>query len=105
MLDGIPESMTIGMSFLKNPLVSTSIIIAVAIANIPEGMASVAVLHRSGFSRLKILLIWVVVVVICVLSSIFAYLLLEETPDNLKGVIVGFSGGAVLAMTFQAVVP
>lgn len=104
-LDGIPESMTIGMSFLKNPLVSTSIIIAVAIANIPEGMASGAGLHRSGFSRLKILLIWVVVVVVCVLSSIFAYLLLEDASDNLKGVIVGFAGGGVLAMTLQAVVP
>jgi zinc transporter, ZIP family len=104
-LDGIPESMTIGISFLKNPLVSAPIILAVAIANIPEGMASGVGLYRSGFSRKKILLIWVVVVAVCVLSSIFAYLLLQDAPDKFKGAIVGFAGGGVLAMTLQTVVP
>ena len=40
-LDGIPESMSIGISFLKNPLVSASVILAVAVANIPEGLEKI----------------------------------------------------------------
>ena len=54
-LDGIPESMSIGITFLENPLVSSSVILAVAVANIPEGLASGAGLRRSGMSRTTIL--------------------------------------------------
>merc|ERR1712224_612495 len=38
-LDGIPESMSIGISLLETPLVSMSVVFAVAVANLPEGLA------------------------------------------------------------------
>ena len=104
-LDGIPESMSIGIAFLENPLVSSSVVLAVAVGNIPEGLASGAGLQRSGVSRLNILLIWSAVVVVCVTSSVLAWLLMKEAPDAMKGIITAFAGGGVLAMTFQAIIP
>ena len=104
-LDGIPESMSIGIAFLENPLVSSSVILAVAVANIPEGLASGAGLRRSGVSRLNILLIWSSVVVVCVISSVLAWILMKDAPDAMKGIITAFAGGGVLAMTFQAIIP
>jgi ZIP family zinc transporter len=104
-LDGIPESMSIGITFLKNPLVSSSVILAVAVANIPEGLASGAGLRRSGMSRTKILFMWSSVVVVCVISAALAWLLMKEAPDAMKGLITAFAGGGVLAMTFQAIIP
>ena len=104
-LDGIPESMSIGISFLENPLVSASVILAVAVANIPEGLASGAGLKRSGVSRLTILSLWVSVVVVCVLSSGLAFVVLKDAPNAMKAFITAFAGGGVMAMTFQAVIP
>ena len=104
-LDGIPESMSIGISFLKNPLVSASVILAVAVANIPEGLASGAGLKRSGVPRLTILSVWLGVVVVCVLSSGLAFIVMEDAPNAIKGLITAFAGGGVMAMTFQAVIP
>ena len=104
-LDGIPESMSIGITFLENPLVSSSVILAVAVANIPEGLASGAGLRRSGMSRTTILAMWSSVLIVCVVSSYLAWMLMKEAPDALKGIITSFAGGGVLAMTFQAIIP
>ena len=104
-LDGIPESMSIGISFLDNPLVSGSVILAVAVANITEGLASGAGLKRSGVSRLRILSVWLGVVVVSVLSAGLAFVVLKDAPDSLKAFITAFAGGGVMAMTFQAVIP
>ena len=104
-LDGIPESMSIGITFLENPLVSSSVILAVAVANIPEGLASGAGLRRSGMSSTKILFMWSSVVIVCVISAALAWMLMKEAPDAMKGLITAFAGGGVLAMTFQAIIP
>jgi ZIP family zinc transporter len=104
-LDGIPESMSIGISFMENPLVSASVILAVAVANIPEGLASGAGLKRSGFTRLRILSVWLGVVVVCVLSSGLAFVVMKDASNVIKGLITAFAGGGVMAMTFQTVIP
>ena len=104
-LDGVPESMSIGISFLENPLVSASVILAVAVANVPEGLASGSGLKRSGVSGRRILLVWASVVVVCVLSSVLAFTAMAEAEPAVKGIVTAFAGGGVMAMTFQAVIP
>ena len=104
-LDGIPESMSIGISFLDNKLVSISVIIAVAVANIPEGLASGVGLKRSGYSVKNILLTWLVVVLACVLASMLAFATMRDAPSGVKAVMTSLAGGGVLAMTLQTVIP
>ncbi len=104
-LDGIPESMSIGISLLENPLVSISVVFAVAVANLPEGLASGAGLRRSGLSVRRILAIWSCVVTVCVISAGLAHALMESAPDRVKAMTTAFAGGGVLAMTLQTVIP
>ena len=104
-LDGIPESMSIGISFLENELVSISVVVAVAVANIPEGLASGVGLKRSGYSRKNILLTWLIVVLACVVASMVAFATMRNAPDGLKAVMTSIAGGGVLAMTLQTVIP
>lgn len=104
-LDGIPESMSIGISFLDNKLVSISVVIAVAVANIPEGLASGVGLKRSGYSRKNILLTWLIVVLACVVASMVAFATMRDAPNGLKAVMTSIAGGGVLAMTLQTVIP
>ena len=104
-LDGIPESISIGVSLLDNPLVSVSVIAAIAVANIPEGLASGAGLRRSGFSPSRIFRIWSVVVLLCVMAAVMAHVLMATAPVALKAITTAFAGGGVLAMTLQTVIP
>lgn len=104
-LDGIPESISIGVSLLDNPLVSVSVIAAIAVANIPEGLASGAGLRRSGFSPSRIFRIWSVVVLLCVMAAVMAHVLMASAPVALKAITTAFAGGGVLAMTLQTVIP
>ncbi len=104
-LDGIPESMSIGISFLDNTLVSASVVLAVAVANIPEGLASGVGLKRSGFSEKKVLLIWSAVVLACVVASTIAYIAMSDVSLSAKAALTAFAGGGVLAMTFNTIVP
>ena len=104
-LDGIPESISIGIALLENPLISASVVVAVAVANIPEGLASGAGLRRSGLSIKSILSIWSVVVVLCVVAAGLAHVLMASAPVVLKAIVTAFAGGGVLAMTLQTVIP
>jgi len=104
-LDGIPESMSIGISLLENPLVSLSVVVAVGVANIPEGLASGAGLRRSGLSIIRIVWIWALVVLLCVAAAGLAHLLMESASSVLKAMMTAFAGGGVLAMTLQTVIP
>ena len=104
-LDGIPESMSIGISFLDNKLVTISVIVAVAVANIPEGLASGVGLKRSGYSSRNILLTWSIVVISCVIASMLAFATMRDAPLGLKAVTTALAAGGVLAMTLQTVIP
>ena len=105
LIDGIPEAASIGISLLENKIVSASVIVAVALANIPEGLASGAGLKRSGFSYKNIILIWLSVVVACTLSSFISYTFLKDAEPYVQAILIAFAGGGVLAMTLQTIVP
>ena len=76
-----------------------------AVANIPEGLASGAGLSRSGYSLRQILSTWSVVVLLCVVSAALAHTLMEDAPRAIKATFTALAGGGVLAMTLQTVVP
>jgi zinc transporter, ZIP family len=50
LLDGIPESAVLGMGLLTGGSVSLSVLAAVVISNVPEGMSSAAGMKGSGRS-------------------------------------------------------
>ena len=105
LLDGIPESIGIGVSFLENGLIPAAIVGAAAIANIPEGLASGVGLKKSHMKTSTIMFIWATVVLICVASSAISFATMHNASDQLKAGIMAFAGGGALAMTLESVVP
>jgi zinc transporter ZupT len=105
LLDGIPESIGIGVSFLENGLVPAAIVGAAAIANIPEGLASGVGLKKSHMKTSTIMFIWATVVFICVASAAISFATMHNASDQLKAGIMAFAGGGALAMTLESVVP
>lgn len=51
LLDGVPESLVLGLSLVHSPQVSLAFIFAVAIGNVPQGLGGTAGMLNSGWPR------------------------------------------------------
>jgi ZIP family zinc transporter len=105
LLDGIPESVAIGVSLLGGGAVSLVMVAAVFLSNIPESMSSAVGMKRAGRSTLFILTLWGGVVIISALSAWIGYIALGGASANLIAGIQAFAAGAILTMLASTMMP
>ena len=72
-LDGIPESVVLGLSLIAGQGVSVAVLVAVFISNIPEGLSASADLADAGLQRMRILGVWAIVVVVSALAAAIGF--------------------------------
>ena len=58
LLDGVPESIVLGMSLLGGGGVGVPVLAAIAVSNFPEGLSSAAGMRRSGRSAAYVFGVW-----------------------------------------------
>ncbi|MEK6278244.1 MAG: ZIP family zinc transporter [Actinomycetota bacterium] len=104
-LDGIPESAVIGITLLEGGGVGVAFLAAVFLSNLPESFAASSGMRRAGHSNRSVLLQWVVVVLVCAVSSALGFALLDGASGNAIGLINAFAGGAVLTMLADTMMP
>jgi ZIP family zinc transporter len=104
-LDGIPESVAIGLGILAGGSVSVAMLVAVFISNLPEAVAGTSGMRSGGWSRLKILSLWVVITVVCGAASAAGYSLLGDLPPTWLSFVQTFAGGAILMMLANTMIP
>jgi ZIP family zinc transporter len=64
-LDGIPESVALGLGLLKGGTISIAMLVAVFISNLPEAIAGTSGLKASGSSTVKTLSLWLLIALVC----------------------------------------
>ncbi|MDR1664326.1 MAG: ZIP family zinc transporter [Clostridiales bacterium] len=104
-LDGIPESIVIGMTVVAGGGVSAAMIVAVFLSNIPEGLTSTTGLLASGWKKRSIVGLWAAIVVTSALSAAVGYLVFANTSGVTKAFILSFAGGAILTMLADTMIP
>jgi len=104
-LDGVPESVVIGLGVLETGTVSLAMLVAVFISNLPEAAASTAGMRSSGWNRTKILLLWVAIGLVCALASAAGYALLGDVSPPGLSIVQAFAGGAILMMLANTMIP
>jgi ZIP family zinc transporter len=105
LLDGIPESLVLGMSLAIGGAVSLAFFGAVLVSNLPESIAASSEMEHGGISRRRITTIWLCVILICVMSTIGGVVLVQMVP-RLTGIYaMATAGGAVLAMLADTMIP
>jgi zinc transporter, ZIP family len=104
-LDGIPESFVLGLTVLQTGTVSAAFLVAVFISNLPETIAATTGLVRSGWSRLKVNLLWVGVTLVSGLSALAGYALLDTASQGTVSFVLAFAGGAILTMLADTMMP
>lgn len=104
-LDGVPESLVIGIALLEGGAVGVSFLAAVAISNLPEALSATSGLLKSGWTRGAILRLWLAVAAISALAAALGFVGLESAPAELTATIQAFAAGAILAMLVDTMAP
>lgn len=105
LLDGIPESIVIGLSILHGGAVSMAVVMAIFLSNIPEGLSSSAGMKKAGRSAFFVLGIWSVIAVICGLSSLAGYVLFASLSPFIIALTTAIAAGAILTMVIDTMIP
>ena len=104
-LDGIPESITLGLTLLAGEGVSAAMLAAVFLSNLPESMAATTGFERSGRSRRWTICLWLAVIAVSGLAALAGYSLLDGAADETVAFVLAFAGGAVLTMLADTMMP
>lgn len=104
-LDGIPESIALGISLLSKNGIGLLMVTAIFLSNLPESIASIDDLKKEGLSKKQIYITWLIVSVSVVVTAILSFLFLEELNLNIMGIIESFASGAILAMLADSMMP
>jgi len=108
-LDGIPESLIIGMLAAGTGGMSLAFIAGVFLANLPEAMSSAVGMRAGGMSAPKIFWMWTSLCLMTGLGAALGVLLFPEHPAGghyaLVYVIEGLAAGAMLTMIAETMLP
>jgi zinc transporter, ZIP family len=105
LLDGVPESIALGVALLSKNGIGLLMLVAIFISNLPESLSSIDDLQREGLSKKRIYLIWSTVSICVALSVVLSFLFLEKLDLNALGIIESFASGAILAMLADSMMP
>ena len=103
-LDGVPESIVIGVGLLAGEGVSLAMLAAVFLSNLPEAVAATVGLRTTTTAR-RIVGLWVVVAVVSGLASLLGFALFDGASPNVIAFVTAFAGGAVLTMLADTMMP
>lgn len=105
LLDGVPESMVLGLGFLAGGGVSVPMFAAVFISNVPEGLSSSAGWKRAGRGAGYVFGIWGAIALASGLAALAGYLLLDGAAPETLAFVNALAAGAILAMITDTMIP
>jgi ZIP family zinc transporter len=104
-LDGIPESIVIGLGIFEGGTVSLAMLVAVFISNLPEAVAGTTGMKAGGWKNSKIILLWIFIAVVCALASVAGFTLFSNASETWLAFIQAFAGGAILMVLANSMIP
>lgn len=105
LLDGIPESVVLGLSLLSGDGVGIAVLAAIFISNLPEGLSSAAGMKQGGRSATYVFGVWGGIAVASGLAGLLGTLLLQGASPSLIATITAIAAGAILAMVTDTMIP
>jgi ZIP family zinc transporter len=105
LLDGIPESVVLGLSLLGGNGVGVPVLAAIFISNLPEGLSSAAGMKTNGRSARYVFGVWVGIAVASGLAGLLGVLLLQGASPQAVAAMTAVAAGAILAMVADTMIP
>jgi ZIP family zinc transporter len=104
-LDGIPESVVLGLTLLQGGSISVAMLAAVFISNLPEAVSATSGLAVAGWTRLHVILLWTLVLLVSALASLAGYGLFDSASPDAVAFVLSFAAGAILTMLADTMMP
>ena len=104
-LDGVPESMVIGLTIFEGGAVGAAYLAAVFISNLPESISSTAGLATGGWTKSRILWMWIAIALVSGLASLAGYGLFQGSSPDTVAFVLAFAAGAILTMLADTMMP
>ena len=105
LLDGIPESIVIGVSLIQGGAVSWVTVAAVFLSNIPEGLSSAAGMKQAGRSWRYIFGVWGAIGILSGVAALIGYTVFRHFSTEVIAATTAVAAGAILAMLVDTMIP
>ncbi|HET7233541.1 MAG TPA: hypothetical protein VFJ16_26250 [Longimicrobium sp.] len=105
LLDGIPESIVIGLSMLRGGAVSLVAVGAIFLSNVPEGLSSAAGMKKVGRRAAYVFGIWAGIAAVSGVAALAGYTLFAGASPQTVSATTAVAAGAILSMLVDTMIP
>jgi ZIP family zinc transporter len=105
LLDGVPESIVLGLSLLGGGGIGVPVLVAIFISNLPEGLSSTAGMKAGGRGPRYVFGVWTAIALASGLAGAIGCLLLDGASDGTIALITAIAAGAILTMIADTMIP
>lgn len=105
LIDGIPESIAIGLTMLATGTVSVATVVAIFLSNIPEGLSSSTGMKRAGRSKRYIFGLWAGIALLSGAAAVLGYGVFSNFSTSVIAATTAVAAGGILAMIADTMIP
>lgn len=105
LLDGIPESIVIGVSMIGGGAVSWVAVVAIFLSNLPEGLSSAAGMKKANRSATYVFGVWAGIAAISGIAALLGYTIFSNFSPEIIAATTAVAAGAILAMLADTMIP
>ncbi|HEX8710062.1 MAG TPA: hypothetical protein VF723_17605 [Pyrinomonadaceae bacterium] len=105
LLDGVPESIVIGVSMIGGGAVSWVAVVAVFLSNVPEGLSSAAGMKKANRSARYIFGVWASIAAASGIAALVGYAVFSHFSGEIIAATTAVAAGAILAMLADTMMP
>ena len=104
-VDGIPESIILGIQVAIGAPLSATFIGAIVVSNIPQALAPSAELAGDGWGAARLARLWTAVVVACGLAAAAGWVIGDVSGNATGAAMAAIAAGGLLAMLTDSLMP
>ncbi len=105
LMDGIPESLVLGVGLLGGQGVSLPLLAAIFLSNLPEGLSSASGMRNAGRSPAYVFGLWGAIALLSALAATLGAALLGGADPKLLALVNAFAAGGLLTMIADTMIP
>ena len=105
LLDGIPESIVIGVSMIGGGAVSWVAVTAIFLSNLPEGLSSAAGMKKANRSAAYVFGVWGAIAFVSGIAALAGYAIFSRFSADVIAATTAVAAGAILSMLADTMIP
>ena len=105
LLDGIPESVVLGVGLLAGEGISLTMLAAIFLSNFPEGLSSAAGMRRAGRGRGYVFGLWAGIALLSGAAAALGAAFLDGAPPAVLATVNAVAAGGLMTMIVNTMIP